>query len=128
MRVLVKDNLVDFEKPISLEDDQCKRLLDFLRKTFPGQVEVIDVTEPVKTMGPTDSKDRAWTPEERLELLKGVDISEFSKRTGRSEMSIGMQYGHFVPEFWVWAKKKGYSQDEAVTLKTLKEYLWEKKK
>lgn len=46
-----------------------------------------------------------------------------ARKMGRTEMGVRMQRGHFVPEFMVWLRKKGYaySVDKAL----IKEYLSE---
>ncbi len=108
MRILTKDNYVDFEAPIHMTEEQKKKFLDFMKEKFID-VETEEVEEKSKEMGERTITNKDWTPNEFSLLLSPKTNEELSSETDRSMMSIKMMRGHFVPEFMVWAKKKGYS-------------------
>ena len=64
---------------------------------------------------------KKWTSEELSLLMSTISNEELAAKTERSVMSIKMMRGHFVPEFMVWAKRKGYSLP--VKIEVIKEFL-----
>jgi hypothetical protein len=122
MRILTKENYVDFEAPIYMTEDQRKKFLAFMKEEFI-YVEIGEVEEKSKEMGERTITNKDWTPYEFSLLLSPETNEELSAKTDRSMMSIKMMRGHFVPEFMVWARKKGYSLP--VKLEVIEKFLQE---
>jgi len=126
MKIYVhKDGHVDLEAPIQMTEDQKTAFISFFKKMFPGDVRVQDREEKSKIVGIREGVKRdKWTPDEYAALLSPEANSRISERIDRSEMSIQMKRGDFVPEFWAWIRKKGYSITNVKEL--VKEFLNEK--
>lgn len=109
MKILVNiDGHVDLEAPIQMTDEQREKFIEFFKKMFSG-VETGKVREKTKSMGERDIAPKKWTIDE-LHLLVGPDNNQIlAEKMGRTTMSVGMERGHFVPEFMTWAKSKGYT-------------------
>jgi|TARA_Y100000310_G_C20683511_1_gene817542 hypothetical protein len=125
MRILTKDQYVDFEAPIQMTGEQEKKFLAFMKEEFID-VETEEVEEKSKEMGERTITSKDWTPDEFSLLLSPETNEELSAKTDRSIMSIKMMRGHFVPEFMVWARKKGYSLP--VKMEVIEKFLKEGKK
>ena len=126
MKIYVhKDGHVDLEAPIQMTEDQKIAFIDFFKRMFPGDVKVQDREEKSKNVGKREGGRRdKWTLDEYVILLSPERISRLSERIDRSEMSIQMKLGDFVPEFWAWMRGKGYSLTNVKEL--VKEFLNEK--
>ena len=123
MRILIKDEYLDFETPIQMTEEQRKKFIQFMEKLF-GDIEIVKVIEKTKEMGDREVSPRKWVPEELSLLLTPKNNKDIAVKTNRSEMSVKMMRGSFVPEFLVWAKKKGYSLP--VKIDVIKEFLDER--
>lgn len=99
---------VDLEAPISMTAEQFAVFSAFFRDNFPG-IEFVDRIEKIKNTGSRDGESKDWTLEEYLILLGPLHNSEIAVKLGRTDMSVKMKRGQFVPDFFVWMKKKGYS-------------------
>lgn len=121
MKILVKDEYIDFEAPIQITDEQRKKFILFLKKLF-GDIDTQEgVKEKTKKMGEREVTARKWTPEELSMLMSPIGNEELAVKTERSVMSIKMERGHFVPEFMIWAKRNGYSLP--IKIEVIKEFL-----
>jgi len=125
MRILIKDEYLDFEAPIQMTEEQRKKFIRFMKNLF-DDVKVVNVIEKTKEMGDREVSPRKWVPEELSLLLTPKNNKDIAVKTNRSEMSVKMMRGSFVPEFLVWAKKKGYSLP--VKIDVIKEFLDEREK
>ena len=125
MRILIKDEYLDFEAPIQMTEEQRKKFIRFMKNLF-DDVKVVNVIEKTKEMGDRQVKPKKWIPEELSLLLTPTSNKGLTTKLKRTEMSIKMMRGSFVPEFLVWAKKKGYSLP--VKIETIKEFLDEREK
>ena len=123
MRILIKDEYLDFEAPIQMTEEQRKKFIRFMKNLF-DDVKVVNVIEKTKEMGDREVSPRKWVPEELSLLLTPKNNKDIAVKTNRSEMSVKMMRGSFVPEFLVWAKKKGYSLP--VKIDVIKEFLDER--
>ena len=112
MKILIKDGYVDFEAPIQMTDYQREKFIKFMKKMFPSDFKTREVSEKSKEMGEREASPKKWTINEYSLLLSPKSNKELAKKLGRTEMSVKMERGHFVPEFMVWAKKKGYALSE----------------
>lgn len=121
MRIFVKDKYVDFEAPIQMTEEQRKKFISFLREEFTELEIQENVNEKTKEMGEREITTKKWTAEELALLMSPASNEELAAETERSVMSIKMERGHFVPEFMVWAKRKGYSLP--VKIEVVKEFL-----
>ena len=89
MKILTKNNYVDFEAPIQMTENQRKKFISFMKEQFED-VEVEQVEEKYKEMGERKNTSRDWTAEEFLLLLTPKSNEELSAKTERSMMSIKM--------------------------------------
>lgn len=121
MRIFVKDEYVDFEAPIQMTEEQRKKFVLFLKEEFADLEIQENVNEKTKEMGEREVTTKKWTAEELSLLMSPASNEELAAETERSVMSIKMERGHFVPEFMVWAKRKGYSLP--VKIEAIKEFL-----
>jgi hypothetical protein len=121
MRIVYKNKYVDFEAPIFMSEEQRKKFITFMTKLFPNKVVVTDTAEKKKLVGNREAVSKNWTAEDLFLLLGSEDNQYISDTLGRSKMSIIMKRGTFVPDFMVWAKKKGYAVTQ--NKKMLKEFL-----
>lgn len=125
MKILMyKSGDVDLEVPIRMTEEQREKLIEFLKKMFPGNVEIYAKEEKTKKFGEREVDPKKWTIDDCTLLLSPNSNSDLAAKMDRTEMSVKMQRGHFVPEFLVWLKKKGYSLPADKNL--LKEYMREK--
>jgi hypothetical protein len=113
MKLTINGDTLDFEAPVHMTEDQLKQFLIFLKKEFHDNVIEEPTAEKTKKVQPRgESTNRDWTVPEFAALLDpNASNSELAIRLKRSVMSVLMMRGHFVPEFIVWAKKKGYSSN-----------------
>lgn len=105
---VVVTEYVDFEAPIWMSDKQIEKFISFFKKMFPFVTIQHDVMEKSKEIGERESEIKKWTVNDYYSLLTINDNGSLAQKTGRTEMGIKMKRGHFVPEFMVWAKSKGY--------------------
>ena len=99
---------VDLEAPINMTQEQSDIFKNFFEERFPG-IEFIDRTEKDRNAGAHNVNPKKWTLDEYLLLLGPLSNSEIAAKLGRTDMSIKMMRGQFVPDFFTWMKKKGYS-------------------
>jgi len=125
MRILIKDEYLDFEAPIQMTEEQREKFIRFMKSLF-GDIKVVNVIEKTKEMGDREINPKKWTAEELSLLLTPMSNRELTVKLKRTEMSVKMMRGSFVPEFLVWAKEKGYSLP--VRIETIKEFLEEREK
>ena len=125
VKIYTKGNYLDFEAPIYMDDEYFKKFCDFLEKLTGGKIEIIPTLEKERGVGETEKHPVVWKPEELLLLLAPISNEELEVKLKRSDMSILMKRGQFVPEFSSWAKKKGY-RIEQITATIIKKYLEEK--
>ena len=105
-----KDGYVDLETPIHMTEEQREAFIEFFKKMFPGEVSVGDTVEPPVYTGEREgTTPKRWTVEEYVMLLDPERNLRVANKIGRSEMSIQMKRGEFVPGFLAWVKEKGYS-------------------
>ncbi len=122
MKIFVSKTHIDLEAPIQMTEEQLEKFIDFFEKLF-SDVEINEVMEPDRE--PPGSGERIpWTVDHYMALLKPGNNEEIAMEIGRSDMSVRMQRGSFVPEFISWMNKKGYSAP--YTKKMINEYLEEK--
>jgi hypothetical protein len=105
MKLIVKNQSIDFEAPVYMSEDQRDKFIDFIKKTFEN-VEVREVQEESRP-GPHGGTPRKWTAEDIAVLLEGSSIKKKAEKLDRSEMSVIMRTGSIVPEITKWMKKKG---------------------
>lgn len=122
MKLLVNDKSLDFEAPVHMSDRQIVKFVKFMRKLF-SNLQIEGVEEKTKEIGNREITSRKWIPDEYLLLLTSQTNDDIARLTKRSEMSVKMMRGEFVPEFLVWAKKKGYHLP--VKINVIKEFLSE---
>ena len=124
MKIIVsKSGYVDLEAPIQMSDEQREDFIIFFNNMFPGEIEVLDSNEKSRTFVAGDREPKVWTIDEYVLLLGPKSNKELAKLLDRTPMGVKMKRGHFVPDFWVWIKEKGYSSP--VDKKMVNEYFKE---
>tara|TARA_Y100000310_G_scaffold343193_1_gene449731 strand:+ start:2085 stop:2483 length:399 start_codon:yes stop_codon:yes gene_type:complete len=127
MKFFVNENYIDFEAPIQMDEDQFNKFIDFMKDLLEGNVEVNNIPEKHKEIGDVQRESRNWTSEEFFLLLSPLSNEELQKKLNRSNMSVVMMRGNFVPEFMSWARKKGYDS-ERITETVVKQFMEEEGK
>ncbi|ABE53173.1 Hypothetical protein Mbur_2319 [Methanococcoides burtonii DSM 6242] len=123
MKIYVTNNYIDFEAPIHMTEDQREKFIDFMQINY-SDIGVREVEEVSKRMGSVSRQMIEWTADDYFALLKADSNEELSRETGRTNMSIIMKRGSFIPEFYSWINLKGYSAP--ITKKMVNEYLMER--
>jgi hypothetical protein len=109
MKILLHSSgRVDLEAPICMTPEQYHVFEDFFKKNF-HDIEFVNRIEKIKKIGANEGEHKDWTLEDHVLLLKPVSNSVLAAKMGRTEMGVKMKRGHFVPDFFVWMQKKGYS-------------------
>jgi hypothetical protein len=125
--IVSEDGGVDFATPIYVSEQKANKIIDFLR-ALVGDIEVQHVEEPHISYDRGPSSSKRWTREEYLELLKASSSEELEEKLGRSDMSIGMRRGDFLPLYLEWLRRKGLlerREDHGVQEKFVDEVLSE---
>lgn len=115
---------VDLEAPIQMTEFQRKEFINFFKEIFPD-IEVKEIEEPV---GPPIGKrgEKEWSLDEYQLLLDSrYNNKTIASKINRTEMAVRMKRGEFLPDFFVWLKKKGYASKE-IDKRLIEEYLEEK--
>ncbi|MCK4796301.1 MAG: hypothetical protein KAT05_02905 [Spirochaetes bacterium] len=121
MNIFKSKTHIDFETPIQMTETQLNKLIKFMKKTFPDIDIIYDVKEASKEMGAIERTNSKWTVDDYLILLEPHTNEQVESMTEKSEMSIKMKRGSFIPEFYSWMKAKKYTPP--FTKKMLKEFL-----
>jgi len=126
MKILTNGNMVDFEAPIQMQEDQLERFVDFLKDLLYEKIEIQEVREKERFGGRSEKKQKKWTFDELFMLLdSSLDNEELAKKLDRSTMSVSMERTDFVTSFISWTKSKGYNPDK-ITKTLLEEFIREK--
>lgn len=123
MKIYVNDDYLDFEAPIHMSEDQRNKFIDFMQIKYP-EIELKNRDEVSKKIGYVSRQIIEWTADDYFALLKADSNEELSRKTGRSDMSIIMRRGSFIPEFYSWMNLNGYSAP--ITKKMVNEYVKER--
>jgi hypothetical protein len=126
MKFFMKGMHLDFEAPIHLEEDQFNNFVSFMKKLLNENVEIKNITEKHKVMSDIQRSPKNWSTKEFFLLLSPMSNEELEKKLERTNMSIVMMRGHFVPGFMSWARKKGYDSSK-ITETVIKQFLEEEK-
>jgi hypothetical protein len=126
VKLYTSGDYLDFEAPVYMDEVYFKKFCDFLESITHEKVEIVKKEDKEKHMGDvTEKNSKKWTAEEFILLLGPEDNSVLAQKIGRTDMSILMMRGSFVPNFMSWAKKKGYNE-KSVTVAAITKYLEEK--
>jgi len=126
MKILTNGNYVDFEAPIQMDESQFKEFCNFMSNLLEKDIQIRNVIEKHKIMKEIKRNIKNWDTKELFLLLSPMSNEELEKELQRSDMSITMMRGHFVPAFMSWARKKGYDSSK-ITETVVKQYLEEEK-
>jgi hypothetical protein len=125
MKIFASKTHIDLEAPIQMTKMQQEKFIEFLQKMFPDISVVYDFLEASKTM--PDDMERthiAWTIDDYLTLLEPKSNEDIEEKLGRTEMSVKMKRGAFVPDFYSWMSSKGYTPP--MTKEIVEEFLKER--
>lgn len=129
MKLLVKGNAVDLERPFQIEEEDIIKLDTFLKKTFGKDYEGI---EEIKELSkeppeePQERKPRQWTKEELYELYIGEDDEQIATKLKRSAMSVRMKGADFCPaidKILSESKVEHYNATSEEIIKSIQKYL-----
>lgn len=115
--------IVDLAEPVWMTDDQFKRFCRFIQRRTGRRPSVVPVREAAKA-APGGGERSSWSAADRAKLLSKKDIPTLAEELGRSEMSIQMQIGTFVPDYLRWARRRGITG--APTATTIRRFLRER--
>ncbi len=124
MRILIKDDHIDFEAPIYMSERNLKKFVNGMRKIFRDTISVNKIIENKKEMDEIERKAIRFSEEDYL-ILANADLSneEVAKRLGKSLFAVQMKRGPFLMELQDWAQKKGKNK---ITEKDIQDFLKEK--
>jgi hypothetical protein len=121
MRILIHSNrFIDFEAPIALRPHQKEAFIRFMTELFSGEVEIKNVAEPYRFVTKTEGQIKKWTADDYFVLLKVPDNNAAAIQLKRSEMSVRMKRGEFIPAFLKWAKEH---KKDFLSFESVKEFL-----
>lgn len=124
MRILFDEaGFVDFEAPIYLQDDQCKKLIAGLRKIFGNRLATKEVVEQIVNRTRLGSKNEKWSLNE-LELAANPALTneEVALRIKREYFAVQSKRGQLLVELRHFAQKKRLVR---ITRKDIAQYLRE---
>jgi len=124
-KILVyKSGYIDLEVPVQMTEFQREEFINFFKEIFPD-AEIKEVEEPVGSpIGERGEKE--WSADEYQLLLDSrYDNKTIASKINRTEMAVRMKRGEFLPDFFVWLKRKGYVSKK-IDKKIIEKYLEEK--
>ena len=126
MKILTQGSYLDFEAPIHMDEDQFTDFINFMKDLLNKDIEVKKIIEKHKVIQDIEKNPKEWVEGELFLLLNPISNEELEKKLERSNMSIVMKRGSFVPGFMSWARKKGYDSSK-ITETIIKQFLEEEK-
>jgi len=109
MKIFASKTHIDLEAPIQMTGLQQEKFIEFLQNMFSDVSVYHDYPEAVKTMPEDMTKNHVtWEIDDYLALLEPISNAAVEEQLGRSEMSVKMKRGAFVPYFYSWMSSKGY--------------------
>jgi len=126
MKLLIGDKgNVDFDSPVTMNEAQRKKFIDFLKNMFKVvKIEEID-TFRTERIGDKFFM-REWTSEEYATLLELENTNKVAEMLGRSWMSVDIKRGAFIPDFLAWTSQKGKDPLKDDVKELIKEFMKEK--
>jgi len=123
VKLYTRGDCLDFEAPVYMDEEYFNKFHSFLETLTGEKIEVIAKEDKEKHMGEgTEKTSKKWTAKEFILLLGPEDNSVLAEKLDRTDMSILMTRGAFVPNFMSWAKKKGYNE-KSITIAVIEKYL-----
>lgn len=108
MKILIKDNLVDFEAPIYACEEYRKKVMGFFKENF-SDMGFKEVSEPKRTYkDKVTKKQHKWTAKDYLKLFSTESNEEIAEEIGlQTAMGPQVKRGTFIMNFLKWKKEKG---------------------
>lgn len=125
MKIFASKTHTDLEAPIQMTEIQLEKFIECMQKMFPYIGVDYGIREASKVM--PDYRDRPhikWSIDDYLTLLEPKSNEEIEEKLGRTEMSVKMKRGAFVPDFYSWMSSMGYISP--ITKEMVEEFLEEK--
>ena len=124
MKIVTKDDYVDFKAPIYMSKEQRKKFIKGMVRIFGDRIKVRHIIENKKEMGKIKRVFKKFTEEDQI-TLANPDLSneDIAKRMDKTQFAIQMKRGPFLMELQEWAIKKGKNK---ITEKDIQEFLDEK--
>ena len=125
MKIYTSETHLDLEAPINMSDIQQEKFIEFMDKICP-EISVTNVREISKRkpviIEPSGSE--KWTVDDYFAILGAKSNNELGNELGRTEMSVKMKRGIFVPDFYSWINSMGYIAP--ITKEMVEEFLNER--
>lgn len=108
MRILYsKDNIVDFEAPIHMTEEQITKFKSGMKKIFNDKISFSEINEKIKEMGDIDRHPKTFTKEDLLLLSNSeLDNDKIANILKKTPFAIQMKRGTVLMQLQDWAKKK----------------------
>lgn len=107
MKILIKDNFIDFESPFYMDDDQLDVFIEGMQKIF-SRIKEHEIKELDREISDVERHPQKWTPEELVYLLSDKSHEEIAKILNRENFSVKSKRMVWLLPFRNWALKKGY--------------------
>lgn len=105
---MIKGNLLDFEAPIYMNENQRDNFIDRMKNIFKNRVYVTNLIENKKEIKNIDRHPKKFTEEDSLILADSkLSNEEIAKIVNKSAFAIQMKRGSFLMELQEWARKNG---------------------
>ncbi|MEM5803242.1 MAG: hypothetical protein QW350_00710 [Candidatus Aenigmatarchaeota archaeon] len=125
MKIIVKNDLVDFETPIYMTEEQLDLFVNGMKKIF-NDVKTEYVSEQIKEFSVNSKEIIDWkNPKNLLLLTQGLTEEEIAEKIGIDKkhiFAIRLKSANFLLPFYRWAKKKGLTE---ISEDDIKEFLME---
>lgn len=123
MKILIKANLVDFESPFYMTEEQLKVFQAGMKKIFEN-VKSHDVKELERQASDVIRHPQKWEPEELIHLLSDKSHEEVASLLNRKSFSVKSKRMVWILPFRNWAVKNGYIKSGHFTnlKKAIEEY------
>jgi len=103
-----KDDLLDFEAPVFMTDEQLEKFTKGLKKIFDDVI-----IHKIQELDREPSEDihrhpKFWVPEELIHLLSDKSHEEVANFLKREPFSVKSKRGIWILPFKTWSEKNGY--------------------
>lgn len=124
VKIAIIGDYADFGAPVNMNEKQREKFVSFMQSMFGDSVETEEVEEITRGYGEREVEIKKWDVDDYCALFNPEDNETVARKTNRTEMSVRMRRGEFIPEFMIWLKKKGYALPPQ--RKHIKEFLEER--
>ena len=108
MKILIHENIVDFEAPIYMSENQRKEFAKGMRTIFgASNIEEREIIEKKKMMGDIERHPKRFSKDDLAQMIASyeLDNEEIGGKFKKTEFAILMKRGPLLTSFREWAKK-----------------------